>query len=521
MEFIEAKNAYSAFTGFEFRAGQREAIEYCYNSIKPVTILRAPVGSGKTLVGLTLGQMYSKFAYLCSSKQLQDQIERDHGSDIALLMGRSNYPCALSPNLTAANCVHSKDTPCVAINACAYRRQKEHVIRSRRQVLNYNYMLTEFNYVGAMRNGEDYPIMIADEADVLDNMLTSFVCLTIPKRSMGYYGINQPPRKAFSETSMGAWKLWADDSLKQVNTKLSEVDRSLEYAGEVDSSDAIELQREKQKLSSMAGSFKLFLDHADKTWIANESDYAYEFKPLWLTNELAYKYYWSHANKHVLMSGTWPPLDVIARTLGLHKGDIDMIEVASTFPAKACPVRMINAADMSFKQIGVGLPKMLDKIKHLLTHHSSHKGIIHTSNYAITQAIMELGDPRLITHSPSNKADMVERFKDSPKPLVFVSPSSTRGIDLPDDHCRFNILAKAPYPSLSDKFISARSYTKPLGQQWYTSLCAQEIEQAFGRGMRHEQDWCECYSLDTCANRLMCGQPSMFSEHFLSSRAIG
>ena len=197
-----------------------------------------------------------------------------------------------------------------------------------------------------------------------------------------------------------------------------------------------------------------------------------------------------------------------------------MIEVESCFPAANRPVHICNVGSMSQSNQAASMPAMLGAIKRLLAKHHNQKGIIHTGNYSIARAIMALGDPRLVSHAAADRAAVVSAFKASLSPLVFVSPSSTRGLDLPDDDCRFNILAKAPYQSLTDKLVSNRLYTKPLGQLWYSSMCAQEIEQAFGRGVRHESDWCENYSLDIDANKLICSRPELFSDHFRKSLII-
>mgnify|MGYP003613491933 CR=1 FL=1 len=53
--------------------------------------------------------------------------------------------------------------------------------------------------------------------------------------------------------------------------------------------------------------------------------------------------------------------------------------------------------------------------------------------------------------------------------------------------------------------------------RWFTSCCAQEIEQGVGRGMRSQDDWCENYILDIAACRLIAGQRSMFGEYFNQS----
>ena len=70
-----------------------------------------------------------------------------------------------------------------------------------------------------------------------------------------------------------------------------------------------------------------------------------------------------------------------------------------------------------------------------------------------------------------------------------------KGLDLPDDLCRFQIIAKVPYPSLS-KWMKKRLSVKD-GNQWYTLQTALKFVQSYGRGNRHENDHCVHYLLDS------------------------
>lgn len=71
-----------------------------------------------------------------------------------------------------------------------------------------------------------------------------------------------------------------------------------------------------------------------------------------------------------------------------------------------------------------------------------------------------------------------------------------RGVDLKDDDCRVVVVAKVPFPYLGDKQVSARLHS-PGGQAWYTVQTIRTLVQMTGRGVRHEDDWCESYVLDS------------------------
>jgi Rad3-related DNA helicase len=68
------------------------------------------------------------------------------------------------------------------------------------------------------------------------------------------------------------------------------------------------------------------------------------------------------------------------------------------------------------------------------------------------------------------------------------------GVDLPGDLCRFQIIYKLPYPDLSDKQIRLRANAD---EDWYNYKTSLALIQAYGRGMRHEDDYCTTYLIDS------------------------
>jgi len=213
------------------------------------------------------------------------------------------------------------------------------------------------------------------------------------------------------------------------------------------------------------------------------------------------------------MSATFPPKAVLSQMLGLPTGDIEYIEIPSTFPAANRPVVINPVADMGYKTFNNSLPRLLKTIEKILKKHSHEKGIIHTVSWKLNEAVMGMGNPRLVSHNSHDKDEQLGRFIKSPDG-VFVSPSSTRGVDLPDDKCRFVIIAKAPFQSLADKLVASRVYGSGLGAFWYRAICAQDIVQASGRGVRHQDDYCVTYLLDKQIEKLVVDNQNLFPGYW-------
>jgi len=174
-------------------------------------------------------------------------------------------------------------------------------------------------------------------------------------------------------------------------------------------------------------------------------------------------------------------------------------------------------ADMSYRTFKDELPALLAEIQRLVDKHPNQKGIIHTVSYRLNKAVMGLNNPRFITHDRYNKDDILRQFMESEN-KVFVSPSSTRGVNLPDDLCRFIIIAKAPFQSLGDKLVSSRVHgTGGFGKFWYRAMCAQDIMQASGRGVRHKDDHCVTYVIDKQAENIIVNNQRLFPKYWMQA----
>lgn len=194
-----------------------------------------------------------------------------------------------------------------------------------------------------------------------------------------------------------------------------------------------------------------------------------------------------------------------------------MIELNSSFCAKNRPVYLNPVVDMGYRTFEDELPTLLAEISRLVDKHPDSKGIIHTVSYKLNKAVMGLNNPRFITHDSNNKDDTLSQFMQSEN-KIFVSPSSTRGVNLPDDLCRFIIIAKAPFHSLGDKLVSSRVHSSGgFGKFWYRAMCAQDIMQASGRGVRHQDDHCVTYVLDKQAEKLIVDNQGLFPRYWLEA----
>ena len=94
---------------------------------------------------------------------------------------------------------------------------------------------------------------------------------------------------------------------------------------------------------------------------------------------------------------------------------------------------------------------------------------------------------------------LIRFFEKDENPLVLVSPSMSEGVDLPYDKCRFQVIYKMPFPYLGDKQVNMRM---KRDKKWYAYKTVMTLMQAYGRGMRAEDDSCYTYIIDSDINML-------------------
>lgn len=479
-----------------YRSFQEDVLSRVRASRKKVVFINGPPGTGKSLIGMSLAYDHQRSIYLATTKPLQEQLIKDFPEPEAIMLqGRANYPCIVSkfteaqfPEVSCEDCLSDEEGAGISCKRrCLYQLQKKRALGAGIAILNTAYYLTETNFVGRFR---DWSLVVVDECDLLEKAILSFVEINISDKFLARLKLEPPEYK----TKWESWKEWA----YPVYAKLTEeVVRLSAVTKPTSSRDELRYFRRVKALQSKVNIFATLLD---ESWIYQEMKgyrgaINYSFKPTWIS-EIAKQYFWDSANKFVLMSGT-PPLP---KVLGLEQSEWDWVEVPNQFPPERRPVFYAGIANLTAKTMEVERPKVIPIIKHILSKYPDSKGLIHTVSYALADYITgNINNGRLISHETGvgRREELLKKFRKAPLPLVMVSPSMDRGVDLPYDLCRFIIIVKVPYPDLGDKQTAKRLYSSAFGQYWYRSETARSIIQMSMRGMRNADDQCDTWILDS------------------------
>lgn len=525
---------------------------------KKYIICEFPTGSGKTIIGLLTFFCYRNilekmetsadetYAYfLTSSKILQDQIERDINnfglhSDMSLLKGLANYQCTKLTKELGKPVFYDK-RPCRSLSGealakldcfatCPYKVARLEASESDCAVFNYAYFLnimrSEFNPFFSIR-----PLTIADEChllpDIVCNMfnfeLTPYIfngMMSNINAFQNYFGASSDSKyildridwiiKGFQMVKLTKANCW--DKLSKFKADFTNIEKSLEslinnYKESPDFRDLFEstFGKYQEQLSDYSARISVILqiikDRPEDLFIENEVA-KYVVRDL-SEHRTVRDNFLSKIDRGLFMSATIGNAKEFAELMGMEPNDYLIITAPSTFDFSKSPIYLCNSGKLSYAEFDKNIDKVLSDMLRICMKHKGERGVIHTGTFNITNKIQELVvregiEERFIFYDSSNREQAIQTFINSKDDKILVGPSLYEGLDLKDDMCRFQILVKVPYTSLT-KYIRAKMDRYPF---WYQRNCNEKIIQAIGRSNRHTNDWSVIYLLDSLFNRV-------------------
>jgi Rad3-related DNA helicase len=332
--------------------------------------------------------------------------------------------------------------------------------------------------------------MILDEADMLESEMLGHVEVNISNRSMARMSIDPPQRK----TVESSWRKWVE---------LEAIPKVRAYLGTLPPSGmgSLEQTRERDKVNELLSRLRVLaaeLARPNPGWIYDGYDDGHAiFRPI-RVGKFGNELLWPHANKFLLMSATVLSADLMADELG-YTGRYELVDVPSNFPVENRKIHVVPFANMAWKNREQAWPRMVVGVAGVIHRHPGERVLVHTVSYELARYLNANlpahTDRPLFTYLDSRgKADALAAYKDKPD-SVLLAPSMDRGIDLPDDLCRVQVVAKIPYPNVKDRRISARMHASG-GRGWYALQTIRTLIQMTGRGVRSKDDHATTYILD-------------------------
>ncbi|WP_429221806.1 helicase C-terminal domain-containing protein [Methanobacterium oryzae] len=492
------------------REGQLEIISKIKDAIDEgfkYVILEAGTGTGKSAIATTLSKIYEPAYILTMTKQLQSQYANEFS--YPLVKGRGNFSCKsanmeascdtgicqTTPQSSKFSCefgitkVEGNETHFAfedgggfpyyykSLDKCNYWEQKADAVNSNITLMNYDYALLELNYVRhfAKRN-----LMVLDEAHNIENKLMNRLEVNLLNQRLEKDIKKNIPPQMLAYEDPEEWIIFVEilyDAYKDIKTK------------NLPKNKADRILSTRFRLGELLRN----LEEESENWVVDPTPGGVSFKPL-KVDSYAKNMLFKHADICILMSATVLDHRLFCKWLGIDYNEAYSLKVRSNFEAARRPVYIKPVGNMSKRVIKYTAPKTLPILKKIIDHHKREKGLIHTHNYKCQKYIIDnLKNNRLMGHTPINREMKLMQFEKAKEPMVLVSPSMSEGVDLPYEKCQFQVIYKIPFPYLGDKQINKRKAKDP---KWYAYKTIMTLIQAYGRGMRAEDDFCATYILD-------------------------
>lgn len=519
---FNSQNIDNNFPFEEYRDGQKEAIEFITQSInkgKKYIIIEAPTGSGKSPIGITIGNMSQNAFYVTIQKFLQDQLAKDFGESgkfghyAVNLKGRNAYQCPWYKNnaqkLLDAKAITQKTSfewqtntytcdegrcrsdgkanlkECLKTHLCPYFNQIEKAQNSQQIIMNFSSFLfqTEFTDRFPKRN-----VLIIDEAHNCESQLMNFVSLTLSNRNIP----NLKIPKYDSAQSYAAW-IQEENITQFIRTEMLQAEKNQDL-------------KKIDKLTLLITKCEKFVEailNRQEKWV---SEYAYEdgekkvqFKPIYV-DAYAHKYLFDKADIVIFMSATILNANVFTKSLGIPKDKTAAKRMKSRFPTKHHPIYYKPIAKLTGGTKGQEKwgKLLVSTVEEITQKYPNKKGIIHTHNFSIAKLLLTECNYKtksrfLFQKNFEDKFEMLQEHANSQNSII-VAPAMHEGLDLKNDLSRFQILCKVPFPNFySDKQLAIRKDENP---EFYNWLVALKTCQSVGRSVRHEKDYADTYIID-------------------------
>lgn len=567
-----------AFPMESYRDGQKKCIEYAVNAFnngKRIVILECPTGSGKSAIGKTLMNMVKDSFYLTVTKILQDQFTSDF-ENVIELKGKNAYPCTFyaregkelvakkvlsqqdlndrllkAPDCTSGFCrtnlsimgvlgdvTKGNCPPCfpttpkvlkdpetvipkgslktlpmaMQYSACPYYEQVYKAIDSNQVIMNFSSFLYQTTLT--KRFAKTRELLVIDEAHNVESQILDFVSFSLSDSILSNHNIFIP--KLNSASNYAKW--FEEINLYQM---ILQCLNDYQRAGKTKEYDDLE------RLSKKLEIFMYNVSRDDAEWVTEYTE-TYDgertvrsvtIKPIYaigFVNDLLFR-----AGKRVLLlSATILDVDVMCRSLGIERDEIAAYRMKNRFPVKNRPIYVRPVAKMTGgkDKMQEWLPKLVEGVERILEKYPDKRGIVHTHNNAIMEAIVTRIKPklfsRLITQREfPDKKDLLHMHSKRPNSVI-VAPAMHEGINLIDDLSRFQIICKVPYANFyENEQLRRRVEVDPDYYMWMTAI---KLVQSYGRSIRSETDYADTYIIDEAfirfardAKRIL---PSWFNE---------
>jgi len=496
--------------------------------------LDAPTGSGKSLIALAAQRVLnSSTVIVTATNSLCDQYARDHDW-LPQVLGANNYSCPLRKKLELANdnaefCYKKsrfyydrfelEPGECGECQFAASRRAKK---ISPITVTNYSYYIIDQLYIKQKTEDGCYnaDMAIFDESHLINEQFAQHyaifysaarsreflndirsLCGEASNMELAYSSVFKIIDENVSRGTIGKsnFKKFTDMLLKFYLKMIDIIDNKKIYAESDSSYDRLFAMKRKYhgmfcKIDDLNKfGYEVVVD-------VKKNEKSLTITPVFVgaTSEHMFR------EKNLFMSAT-TNYEFMIKTLALDPNDCQLVKVPYSFN------RDDKTLDFSFAARKVNWSNMNDPdtirslcrdVENVSKRHLGENGVVITTSFKTAADIasgVSVEHDVILHDSKTSAKDVISKFKKSTRPTILVSPSLFEGVDFSGDASKFQVLVKAPYPSLGSKrmFHISRKH-----RAVYLQMAVMRMNQALGRSTRDVNDKSVTYVLDTNCGKL-------------------
>lgn len=470
------------------------------------------------------------------TKQLQEQYLDDFSDMLVEIKGRGNYPCNYKGSCDFCIKAEYNLRKC---RDCKFSLAFKKATDAENVITNYDFLY----YMGvANKMLDSRELLILDEAHNLERKMLMLSSHELNREYISVkFGIDIFDPIMNNNKSVNGLKkdsqYWIDlcdelvgkcrDNIKEiegdgketVQVTLDEFESDPYKFSNFDYVEKQQLETDMKSFNSISLGLKsedLIIDLPELDKIRdNKMDISADFKPFSVsedTEELL-----KLGNIRIFLTGTLGNMEKFCKWNNLDVNETYYIYEKSPFDVSKRPIYADFVGKMSGKRRHVPNwknDKAILKIKEIIVKYPGKKGVIHTSsNEQAFWIIDELKGYPLIFVGGEDRNRILKDFTESNGDEILIGASIKDGVDFKGDLCRFQIMFKVPYPQLNEQVI----YRKNLDPSWYYYQAVMAIMQAYGRGIRDKEDWCDMYIIDSDFQKLFDFNRRFFNEYFIEA----
>jgi len=529
------------------RDQQNDAFGQCWDAFwgeDPVDIvmLEAPTGVGKSIIGLGIARYATSLGMtsfmVTPQRVLQDQLGVWPGNKV--MKGRGSYDCALIPSATAATApcvkngsVRNNHVEC-GDSSCPYFKALSEAKESNVVVHNYASLIAQAR-IG--RHFGQRHILILDEGHTAVDWIRNYATIEIRRDDLATLTTKDPPDNPrwfmpWFRAVLGGLTSIPEGCPDRLVNSIIRITSDRRVYGVPDEEQYANLQHEHHGSDTNQSFFDWLVNKLDEDgtalvpWHVDFIESRGRFQPSdeWKCIPIKVAPLASMllglGVKVLIMSATLLDAKLILMELGLSKKDHRFIEIDSAFPIENRPIIVDSIGSMSWKTRRTTTPKIINKILKIANDlHPNEPGIIHTYSHILARDISEglrqsaaMSASRNIVQLPrgSDRDVVIQDFlsgKFGPN-AILIGPGLLEGVDGKDDSLRWQVFAKAPWPSMKDPVVmhltkNPNPAIRSWGDKWYSWKACQSFVQGCGRPVRTPTDRGVTYVLDSSFSRIL------------------